>query len=263
MLSHLIKSIPVLILCGGKGSRLDHEGNIKAKPMVNIGNKPMLMHIIENFNKQGFEKFIFCLGHKAESIINYFLIYNKKKIKIIYKKKNIINFFYKSNKINFEGHLLLTGINTGTGGRILKSSKLLNLNEDFIMSYGDGLSNINIKKLLRFHYKKKAMVTLTAVRPKQRYGVLKIKKNRVNYFDNSKQKSDIHINGGFFVIAKECIKKIKNTKIYWEKEPLSYYLRVKKLFAYKHDGFWKSLDTLKDKNDFNELIKNKKTPWKI
>ena len=92
---------------------------------------------------------------------------------------------------------------------------------------------------------------------------LKIKKNRVNYFDNSKQKSDIHINGGFFVIAKECIKKIKNTKIYWEKEPLSYYLRVKKLFAYKHDGFWKSLDTLKDKNDFNELIKNKKTPWKI
>jgi len=133
---------------------------------------------------------------------------------------------------------------------------------DFIMTYGDGLSNINVKKLINFHYKNKSQVTLTAVRPKQRYGVLKLQKNKVKFFDNSKKKSDIYINGGFFVISKEAIKKIKNKNIYWEKEPLSFYLKKKKLFAFKHEGFWKSLDTLKDKNDFNEMIKKNKMPWK-
>ena len=130
------------------------------------------------------------------------------------------------------------------------------------MTYGDGLSNVNIKKLINFHYKNKSQVTLTAVRPKQRYGVLKIQKNKVKFFDNSKKKSDIYINGGFFVIAKDAIKKIKNKNIYWEKEPLSFYLKQKKLYAFKHEGFWKSLDTLKDKNDFNEMIKKNKMPWK-
>ena len=129
------------------------------------------------------------------------------------------------------------------------------------MTYGDGLSNVKIKKLINFHYKKKALVTLTAVRPKQKYGVLKIEKNKVKYFDNTKQQTDIYVNGGFFVISKSCVKKIKNNSIYWEKEPLSYFLKQKKLFAFKHEGFWKSLDTLKDKNDFNQLLKKNKKPW--
>ena len=111
-------------------------------------------------------------------------------------------------------------------------------------------------------YKNKSQITLTAVRPKQRYGVLKIQNNKVKFFDNSKKKSDIYINGGFFVISKDCIKKIKDKNIYWEKEPLSFYLKKKKLYAFKHDGFWKSLDTLKDKNDFNEMIRKNKMPWK-
>ena len=136
------------------------------------------------------------------------------------------------------------------------------MKSDFIMTYGDGLSNINIKKLVNFHYKNKSQITLTAVRPKQRYGVLKIQNNKVKFFDNSKKKSDIYINGGFFVISKDSVKKIKNKNIYWEKEPLSFYLKKKKLYAFKHDGFWKSLDTLKDKNDFNEMIRKNKTPWK-
>ena len=136
------------------------------------------------------------------------------------------------------------------------------MKSDFIMTYGDGLSNINIKKLVSFHYKNKSQVTLTAVRPKQRYGVLKIQNNKVKFFDNSKKKSDIYINGGFFVISKDGIKKNKNKNIYWEKEPLSFYLKKKKLYAFKHDGFWKSLDTLKDKNDFNEMIRKNKMPWK-
>ena len=131
------------------------------------------------------------------------------------------------------------------------------------MTYGDGLSNVKIKKLVNFHYNNNSSVTLTAVRPKQRYGILKINNKKVQYFDNSKEKSDVYINGGFFVISKYAVKKIKNKNIYWEKEPLSFFLKKKKLFAYKHEGFWKSLDTLKDKNDFNQMVKNKKEPWKI
>ena len=251
----------VFILCGGFGTRLDYEGKLKAKPMVKIGNKPILMYIIENFCKQGFNEFIFSLGYKSESISNYFLKENKKFVKKIKTIKNNITFQFKKNKTSFIGNLSFTGINTGTGGRILKSYNLLNLNEDFIMTYGDGLSNVSIKKLIKFHYSKKADVTLTAVRPKQRYGVLKLNKDKVKFFDNSKEKSDVYVNGGFFVISKNAIKKIKNKKTYWEKEPLSYFLKQKKLFAFKHKGFWKSLDTLKDKNDFNKMLKKNKKPW--
>ena len=251
----------VFILCGGFGTRLDYEGKIKAKPMVMIGNKPILLHIVENFCKQGFDNFVFCLGFKSESITNFFLKKNKKKIKIIKNKKNIKVFKYKDRKFKFTVNLVFTGISTGTGGRILKAYKILKLDEDIIMTYGDGLSNVNIKKLVNFHYKNNSNVTLTAVRPKQRYGVLKLQNNRVKFFDNSKEKSDVYINGGFFVISKLAINKIKSKKIYWEKEPLSFFLKKKKLFAFKHEGFWKSLDTLKDKNDFNNMIKKNKTPW--
>ena len=253
----------VFILCGGYGTRLDHEGKIKAKPMVLIGNKPILVHIIENFVSQGYDQFVFCLGYKSESIIDYFLRNKKKYIKVIYKKKNNIKFKYKLKKLKFTGNLIFTGIKTGTGGRILQSFKKLKLNEDFMMTYGDGLSNVNIKKLVKFHYTNKSEVTLTAVRPKYRYGILKLNKNKVKFFDNSKKKSDVYINGGFFVISKNSVNKINNKKIYWEKEPLDYFLKKRKLFAYKHEGFWKSLDTLKDKNDFNEMIKKNKQPWKI
>ena len=252
----------VFILCGGFGTRLDHEGKIKAKPMVEIGNKPLLMHIIENFHSQGFKEFVFCLGFNSKSIINYFILNNKNKIKILSKSKKIIKFEFSNNIVEFTGNLVFTGINSGTGGRILSAYKILKLNEDILMTYGDGLSNVNIKKLVKFHYANKAKVTLTAVKPKQRYGILKISNKKVKYFDNRKQKVDVYINGGFFVISNECISRIKDLSTYWEKEPMSYYLKQKKLFAFKHNGFWKSLDTLKDKNEFEEILKTKKIPWK-
>ena len=129
------------------------------------------------------------------------------------------------------------------------------------MTYGDCLSDLKISKLINFHYKKKATVTLTAVRPKKRYGVIKILNSKVNQFDNSNKKINTYINGGFFVISKDMIRRIKSNSIYWENQPLNWAIKTKKLFAFKHDGFWKSLDTLKDKNDFNDLVKKKKTPW--
>ena len=251
------------ILCGGFGTRLDHEGKLMAKPMVRIGKDPILMHIIKSYCDQGYNDFVFCLGHKSNSIINFFLKENKKHTKIIYKKKSNIKFLYKKNNFNFEGNLIYTGLNTGTGGRIKKAYKKLKMYEDFMMTYGDGLSNVPIKKLIKFHYKNKAKITLTAVRPKQRYGVIKINKNKITYFDNENRKAETFVNGGYFVIAKESVKKIKNNKTYWEQKPLNFYAKKKQLYAFKHNGFWKSLDTLKDKNDFNLLIKKKKYPWKI
>ena len=254
----------VFILCGGFGTRLDHEGTLIAKPMVRIGPDPILMHIIKNYCNQGYNDFVFCLGHKSQTIINYFLKEKKIFSKIIKKKKLNIEFTFKSKNLFFKGSLIYTGLKTGTGGRIKKAYNQLDLNEDIMMTYGDGLSNIPIKKLVKFHYKNNSIVTLTAVRPKERYGVLKIKNNKVTHFDNENKKAETYINGGFFIVDKSAIKKIINNNIYWEREPLNFFTKKKKLYAFKHDGFWKSLDTLKDKNDFNKLFNSrKKSPWKI
>jgi glucose-1-phosphate cytidylyltransferase len=254
----------VFILCGGFGTRLDHEGTLIAKPMVRIGPDPILMHIIKNYCDQGFNDFVFCLGHKSHTIINYFLKEKKIFFKIINNKKSNFEFTFNSKKLNFKGSLIYTGLNTGTGGRIKKAYKKLKLNEDIMMTYGDGLSDISIKKLVNFHYKNNSKVTLTAVRPKQRYGVLKIRNNKITYFDNENRNADTYVNGGFFIIDKSAISKIKNNNTYWEQEPLNFFAKKKQLYAFKHDGFWKSLDTLKDKNDFNKLYKNKKkSPWRI
>ena len=254
----------VFILCGGFGTRLDHEGTLIAKPMVRIGPDPILMHIIKNYCDQGFNDFVFCLGHKSHTIIDYFLKEKKNFLKVINNKKSNFEFTFNSKKLNFKGNLIYTGLNTGTGGRIKKAYKKLKLNEDIMMTYGDGLSDISIKKLVNFHYKNNSKVTLTAVRPKQRYGVLKIRNNKITYFDNENRNADTYVNGGFFIIDKSAISKIKNNNTYWEQEPLNFFAKKKQLYAFKHDGFWKSLDTLKDKNDFNKLYKNKKkSPWRI
>tara|TARA_B100001121_G_scaffold106586_1_gene94174 strand:+ start:133 stop:906 length:774 start_codon:yes stop_codon:yes gene_type:complete len=253
------------ILCGGYGSRLDYEGTLIAKPMVRIGKNPILMHIIDNYIDQGFNDFVFCLGHKSNTIIDYFLKEKKNNIKILKNEISYIKFEFRKNKKKFIGNLIYTGLNSGTGGRINIAYKKLKLKEDIMMTYGDGLANVPIKKLLKFHYNNNSKVTMTAVRPKQRYGVLKLRKNIVKFFDNNNEKSDVYINGGFFVINKDAIKKIKNSKMYWEREPLAYFVKTKKLYAYKHDGFWKSLDTQKDKDDFNNLYRKslKKLPWKV
>ena len=251
------------ILCGGFGTRLDDLGTVISKSMVRIGSKPILMEIIQNYTDQGFDEFVFCLGHKANTVIDYFLKENKKKTKIISQNKNLINFHYKDSQTKFLGTLIYTGLRTGTGGRIKRAYKDLKLEEDIMMTYGDGLSNVSIKKLINFHYKMKAIVTLTAVRPKERYGILKITNNKITYIDNNNKNANTYVNGGFFVINKVAINMIKKKSDFWEQGPLSYFAKSNKLFAFKHEGFWKSLDTLKDKKDFEKLNKFKIKPWKI
>ena len=253
----------IFILCGGFGSRLDNEGRLKAKPMIRIGNKPILMHLIETFINQGFHDFVICTGHKSETITKHFLNQKKQTI-IISKEKNVLNIKYKYKNSNLNINIIYTGINVGTGGRLKIACESLKLKEDIFVTYGDGLANVNIKNLIKFHYKKKSLMTMAAVRPKERYGLIEIKNNKILYFDNQNRKADRYVNGGFFVIDKSAIKKIKYDHTYWEIEPLNFFTKKKNLYAFKHNGFWKSLDTLKDKNDFNKIYySGKKLPWKI
>ena len=232
----------VVILAGGLGTRLSEYTKKIPKPMVKINKIPIIIHIINHYAKFGLNNFYIAAGYK----------------------KNVITNYFKKKKMDLNIKVIDTGKKTMTGGRLKRLKKYLD-NDTFMMTYGDGLANISIKNLIKFHYKNKSKITLTAVRPKQRYGVLKLNRNKVNYFDNTNKKSDVFINGGFFVISQDAINSIKNNKIYWEKEPLTHYLNLKKLFAYKHNGFWKSLDTQKDKDGFNYLFKKNrnKLPWKV
>ncbi len=254
----------VFILCGGHGTRLDNLGKVIAKPMARIGKEPILFHIMENFFLQGFNEFVICTGHKSETINDYFLKEKKKFTQVIKKSNNHISLKTNFKKNFFKCDIIFTGLKSGTGGRIKIAYDKLKLKEDIIMTYGDGLSNVNIHKLRDFHYKNKALVTLTAVRPKQRYGIIKIKNNKIIAFDESKSiYMESFINGGFFIISKNTLKYLNNISCYWENEPLTKIVKIHKVFAFKHKGFWQSIDTLKDLEEFNHLFKSKKYLWRF
>ena len=227
----------VVILAGGFGTRLSEYTTKIPKPMVKIKNKPILMHIIDHYVKYGFNEFYIALGYKKEII--------KKYIRSVKLKKNI--------KI----HLVDTGEKTMTGGRIKRLEKYIN-NETFMMTYGDGLSNINLKKLLNFHKTNKKLVTLTAVRPPARFGAIKLKKNLVSYFKEKSKMDEGWINGGYFVIEPSFLKYIKGDSTYLEREPLEKATLKKQLSAFRHKGFWQCMDTKRDKDNLEQILKSKK-----
>ena len=227
----------VVILAGGKGTRLSEYTKILPKPMIKIGSKPILEHIINYYMKFGFKDFIIASGYKHNIIKNYFK--NKKK----YAKIKVIS----------------TGVETLTG---LRLKKLKNeLKQTFMLTYGDGLANINLKKLLNFHKKSKKMITVTAVHPPARFGELSIVKNTVTKFEEKPQLQEGWINGGYFVVEPEFLKFIENKNVMLERTPLIKAVKKKKLGAYKHEGFWFCMDTLRDKKVLDNMIKNKKSPW--
>jgi len=227
----------VVILAGGFGTRIPEYTNKIPKPMVRIKNKPILMRIIEHYIKHGFYDFYLALGYKSKVIRQY--------IKSVKLSKNI------------KVHLIETGLNTMTGGRLKRLRNFLD-KDTFMMTYGDGLSNVNLKKLLKFHKKNRKLVTLTAVRPPARFGAIKLKKDLVSYFKEKSRSDEGWINGGFFVIEPEFLKFIKNDNTYLEREPLEKITKLKQLSAYKHEGFWQSMDTKRDKDRLEEIYKNKK-----
>ena len=225
----------VVILAGGFGTRLSEYTKTIPKPMVNVAGKPILLHIMSHYAKYGFKDFYIALGYKSQVIKKYF---NKK--------------FYDWNV-----NLIETGKTTMTGGRLKRLKKYLD-KETFMLTYGDGASDINIKKLLKFHKKNKRMVTLTAVRPPARFGAIKIKGNYVSYFKEKSKMDEGWINGGFFVIEPKFLKLIKNDKTFLERESLEKASKRSQLIAYKHEGFWQCLDTKRDKDKLEKILKKKK-----
>tara|TARA_B100000029_G_C17580902_1_gene959639 strand:+ start:1680 stop:2441 length:762 start_codon:yes stop_codon:yes gene_type:complete len=250
----------VVILAGGLGTRLAEETKTKPKPMVQIGNLPILVHIINYYKKFNLNNFVICCGYKNEIINNYF----KNKYKL---KKKIITNINKtaieiSSKIQKEKILLVnTGKKTGTGGRLKKIYKYIKNDDLFLMTYGDGLSNVNIKNLIKYHKRSKRLVTLTAVYPPPRWGYLKIKGNRVTNILEKIHDYGNRVNGGFFVINKSAINFVNNSSTHWEQEPLSQLARKNQLTAYNHNGFWQPMDTLREKIFLENLLNNQKAPW--
>ena len=224
----------VVLLAGGFGTRLSEYTKSIPKPMIKIKGKPMLLHIMNLYAKHGFKDFYIALGYKGQIIKKFF---NKK--------------FFDWN-IN----LIDTGKNTMTGGRLKRLKKYIG-NERFMMTYGDGLSNVNLKKLLRLHKKSKKLVTLTAVRPPARFGALKLKGQRVSYFKEKSKLDEGWINGGFFVMEPTFLKLIKNDKTYLEREPLERVAEKGQLAAYRHEGFWQCMDTKRDIDKLNIILKKK------
>ena len=226
-----------VILAGGLGSRLAEETDKVPKPMIKIGDKPIISHIINHYSKYDFSEFIICSGYKKEIIENYF---------ISVKKVQVIN----------------TGLETQTGARIKKIKEYIGKDENFFMTYGDGLSNINLKKLLEFHKNNNKIATLSAVRPIPRFGHLTIEGNKVNKFKEKDSLSEGWINGGFFVLNSKVFDYIddKQDSIF-EKQPLENLSKDGELMAFKHEGFWHPIDTLRDKNYLNEIYAKGNAPW--
>tara|TARA_A100001011_G_C14304495_1_gene842443 strand:+ start:2624 stop:3313 length:690 start_codon:yes stop_codon:yes gene_type:complete len=224
----------VVILAGGLGTRLSEYTQSIPKPMIKVGGKPIIYHIMKHFSSYGYNDFYIALGYKGHIIKNYF----KKKI------------------FDWNINLIDTGRNTMTGGRIKRLKKYLS-NEQFFLTYGDGISNVNIKNLLKFHKKQKKQVTLTAVRPPARFGAIKIRNNFVKYFKEKSHLDEGWINGGFFVMNHTFLKYIKDDSTYLEREPLEKITKKNQLVAYKHRGFWHCMDTKRDKDNLDILFKKK------
>ena len=251
----------VVILCGGFGTRLGEETQLKPKPMVEIGGKPILWHIMKIFEKHNMQDFHLALGYKADFIKDYFLKYNS--------LNNDFSVNLKNGKIeindiieeNWNINLTDTGLNTMTGGRLLRLKESLKNEEIFMLTYGDGVSNVDLTKLLEFHKSHGKIATLTAVRPPVRFGELIINDNKVEEFAEKPQSGKGWINGGFFVFNKEIFNYIEDDSIMLEREPLEKLSKMGELMAYKHDDFWQCMDTIREKEILEALLNSNSAPW--
>ena len=245
-----------VILAGGLGTRLAEDTKIIPKPLIPIGKIPILIHIMNIYSHYGFKDFIICCGYKANLINDYFKSLDHKIISI---KNNLTTYIIKSN--NWTVQCAYTGLKTNTGGRLLKIKKLLSDEKNFFLTYGDGLANIDIKRLLKTHIKNKNICTITATQPPARYGVVKIRKNRIISFKEKFDHINAWVNGGFFVFNNEIFKYIKKNQDSLESNVLEKIIQYQKITAYKHQKFWHAMDTLRDKIYLNKIWYSKKAGW--
>jgi len=255
--------LKVVILAGGFGTRLTEKTDIKPKPMVEIGGMPILWHIMKIYSAYGFNEFVVCLGYKGymikEYFANYFLHLSDVTVKLATGKLKIHN--CKSEDL--EVTLIDTGLNTQTGGRIKRVKSYIG-NETFMLTYGDGLSDLNIDDLVNFHKKHGKLATVTAVKPPGRFGTLVLGKNSyIAKFEEKPVSDGGWINGGFFILEPKVLDYIEGDETYWERDPLENLAKDNELVAYKHDGFWKPMDTLRDKRELEEIWNSGKAPWRV
>lgn len=249
------------ILAGGKGSRLAEETSIKPKPMVEIGGHPIIWHIMKTYAQYGFKDFVIALGYKGEVLKKYMVDY--------LSLDGNITVDFKAGRVKNQNHGVLdwtvdlvdTGMETMTGGRIKRLAPYVN-NETFMLTWGDGVSDINLKDLLAFHRSHGKLATLTAVRPPARYGHLIFDGDRVREFNEKPQIGEGWINGAFFVLEPEVFDYIEGDDTQWEREPMERLAQDGQLMAYRHDSFWQCMDTLREKHILETLWQSGKPPWR-
>ena len=249
----------VVILAGGRGTRISEESLIRPKPLIEIGSKPILWHIMKIYSHYGFNDFIICCGYKGYLIKEYFANYALHNADIqVDLQKNSVKVL-KKNSEPWNIILVDTGDKSNTGERIKKIKNYVG--DTFCLTYGDGLSSINIKKLINFHKRKKKLSTVLAVKPKGRFGSLKIKNDKVDKFFEKPLGDGNWINGGFFVLSKKIFNYLGKNSV-WEKKPLTDLARKGQLNAFKFDGFWYAMDTIRDKEYLEDLLRSNKAPWR-
>lgn len=249
-----------VILAGGLGTRISEESISKPKPMIEIGGKPILWHIMKIYAAHGVNEFVICCGYKGYVIKEYFANYFLHMSDVTIDMSNNSVEVHQKNVEPWKITLIDTGEKTQTGGRLKRVSDYLD--NDFCMTYGDGVSSINIKKTIEFHKSHGKNATMTAVQPPGRFGALDMVGNQVKSFWEKPHGDGGWINGGFFVLNKKVIDLISSDEVIWEREPLEALAKEMQLEAYKHDGFWQPMDTLRDKNQLEELWSSGSAPWK-
>lgn len=253
----------VVILAGGMGTRISEETSMRPKPMIEIGGRPILWHIMKLYAHHGLKDFVICLGYKGYMIKEYFMNFVLHQSDVTINAVNNSVTYHQSNVEPWTITLVDTGEATLTGGRLKRVRNYLDANEPFCFTYGDGLSDIDISATVAFHREHGKLATVTAVRPPGRYGALEIEGSAVKSFVEKPPGDNAHINGGFLVLNPEVIDRIEGDQTSWESAPLEALARDGQLSAYRHYGFWQPMDTLRDKMSLEELWQSGRAPWRI
>ena len=255
----------VVIFAGGKGTRISEESHLRPKPMIEVGGKPILWHIMKSYAEYGHNEFIICLGYKGYMIKEYFLNYHFHNADVTVDLSDNSVEVHKSKSENFKVTLVDTGLETMTAGRLKRIEPSIDKNEDFMLTYGDGVADIDLDKELSFHKNHGKICTMAIVQPGSRFGVLDMDENNVvrNFIEKPKE-DGAWINGGFFILKPEVFQYLKDydaDPIMWEAKPLDDLTKTGELVAYKHHGFWKCMDTMRDNHDLNKMWDDK-PKWK-
>jgi len=251
-----------VILAGGLGTRLSEETSIKPKPMVSIGGFPMIWHIMQMYAHHGFKEFVVALGYRGDVIKEYLLAHRQHTSDLTIDLASGEVRVHEGERPDWIVHLIDTGLETGTGGRILRLSNWIQ-NERFMLTYGDGVGDINLPALLDFHCSHGRLATVTAVRPPARFGGLELSGDFVRTFSEKSQITEGWINGGFFVLEPGVLDFIAGDETIWEREPLERLADAGQLVAYKHDAFWQPMDTLREVKILESLWSSGRAPWKV